>query len=76
MKPELRLADQGDDVIAAQKLLKMEGMNIQVDGVFGEKTMEAVRTFQKDKGLPDTGKVDRATRDELLSEGRKRLPSR
>lgn len=34
----------------------------EVDGVFGKKTEEAVKAFQKAKGLPVTGVVDAATR--------------
>lgn len=33
---------------------------LAVDGVFGERTMEAVMRFQKAAGLPVTGTVDRA----------------
>ena len=33
----------------------------EVDGVFGKKTEEAVKAFQKAKGLPVTGVVDAAT---------------
>ena len=36
------------------------------DGVFGETTLEAVMTFQKEKGLPVTGTVDRETWAALL----------
>lgn len=32
-----------------------------VDGVFGERTLEAVMSFQREAGLPVTGTVDRAT---------------
>lgn len=31
------------------------------DGIFGERTLEAVMTFQREHGLPVTGKVDSAT---------------
>ena len=34
---------------------------LAVDGVFGERTLEAVMRFQKAAGLPVTGTVDRAT---------------
>ena len=36
------------------------------DGVFGETTLEAVMTFQREKGLPVTGTVDRETWAALL----------
>lgn len=34
---------------------------LAVDGVFGERTLEAVMRFQKEAGLPVTGTVDQAT---------------
>lgn len=36
-----------------------------VDGVFGERTLEAVMRFQKEAGLPVTGTVDQATWDAI-----------
>lgn len=36
-----------------------------VDGVFGERTLEAVMTFQREAGLPVTGTVDQATWDAI-----------
>lgn len=35
--------------------------NIAADGVFGSRTAEAVRAFQKEFDLPETGVVDKAT---------------
>lgn len=35
------------------------------DGVFGETTLEAVMTFQRENGLPVTGVVDRPTWDAI-----------
>ena len=35
--------------------------NISADGVYGEKTAEAVRAFQKQFDLPETGVVDKRT---------------
>ena len=34
---------------------------LAVDGVFGERTLEAVMLFQREEGLPVTGTVDQAT---------------
>ena len=36
-----------------------------VDGVFGERTLEAVMRFQREAGLPVTGIVDQATWDAI-----------
>lgn len=38
---------------------------LAVDGVFGERTLEAVSRFQKEAGLPVTGTVDQATWDAI-----------
>ena len=51
-----------------------------VDGVFGERTLEAVMRFQREAGLPVTGVVDQATwnaiRDAWLSQQSKTSYSR
>ncbi|WP_161946326.1 peptidoglycan-binding domain-containing protein [Desulfonatronum thiosulfatophilum] len=36
------------------------------DGIMGAKTREALRNFQQDRGIPVTGKIDPATREELM----------
>ncbi len=41
------------------------------DGVFGETTLEAVMTFQRENGLPVTGVVDRETWDAISTAYRK-----
>ena len=41
------------------------GVSVGGDGVFGPKTEQALKTFQKQKGLPVTGIVNTATRLEL-----------
>lgn len=38
---------------------------VAVDGVFGERTLEAVMCFQREAGLPVTGTVDQATWDAI-----------
>ena len=38
---------------------------LAVDGVFGERTLEAVMLFQREMGLPVTGTVDQATWDAI-----------
>ena len=53
---------------------------LAVDGVFGERTLEAVMRFQREAGLPVTGVVDQATwnaiRDAWLSQQPKTSYSR
>ncbi|HPY84010.1 MAG TPA: peptidoglycan-binding protein [Ruminococcus flavefaciens] len=38
---------------------------VEITGYFGEKTERSVRSFQRVFGLPQTGRVDRATRNDL-----------
>jgi len=55
------LCDPGPDVKELEQKLKMEA-----DDTFDEKTVEAVKAFQKSKKLPQTGKADLATIKEIL----------
>jgi len=57
---------------ASIRLLQQELKNLgfdpgEVDGLFGSKTIAALKAFQKSKGLPQTGKLDAAT-DAALTE--------
>lgn len=48
-----------------------EGLSrVMVDGVFGERTLEAVLRFQKAAGLPVTGEVNLETWDKLVEQWR------
>lgn len=40
-----------------------------IDGIIGEQTKSAVREFQRAHGLPATGQLDQATRQELMVQG-------
>lgn len=40
-----------------------------IDGDFGENTEKAVIAFQKDRGIPENGVVDKATWSALLNAG-------
>jgi len=55
--------EQGARVTALQAALVQAGISLRggVDGNFGSATSAAVMEFQRQKGLPVTGKVDRAT---------------
>ena len=44
--------------------------SLAVDGVFGERTLEAVLRFQNKAGLPLTGRADPATWEALLARWR------
>lgn len=57
----------GLTVAGAQKRLNELGYSAgAADGVFGRKTVDAIRRFQSDRGLAITGKLDSSTSDALL----------
>lgn len=54
---------------AAQQKLNDLGYNAgSPDGAMGRGTQNALRTFQKDQGLPQTGRLDRATSQALSAQ--------
>jgi peptidoglycan hydrolase-like protein with peptidoglycan-binding domain len=54
------------DVREAQEALKAKGFDPgAIDGVMGPRTRAAVRDFQKQNGLPETGRLDTATASQL-----------
>ncbi len=61
----------GDDVLALQERLAELGYNTgQTDAVFGSRTDESVREFQRHRGLPDDGVFGQDTFRELRRMGR------
>jgi hypothetical protein len=65
--PVLTKDYKGPAVRRAQRLLERNGIQCAQDGDFGPKTQNAVREFQKAKGLPVTGDVNTATWAALLA---------
>lgn len=53
------------NIYAAQQRLNLLGYEVSADGVYGNKTMEALKSFQKDYGITVTGRIDKATGDHL-----------
>ena len=54
------------EVYKAQKALKELGYNPgKLDGLWGKATQRAVERFQRDRGLPVTGRLDEKTRARL-----------
>jgi hypothetical protein len=51
----IRRGDRGDEVKALQRALNAHDFNLDDDGIFGAKTEEAVKTFQRLNGLDDDG---------------------
>jgi len=56
-----------DNVKTIETILKGLGYNVTADGYFDSKTTEAVKEFQKSKGLSETGEVDEKTGTGLMS---------
>ena len=66
--PVLRFGMKGSQVIAVQKsLIKAKYLTGTADGVFGYKTLEAVKAFQLDAGLEADGVVGPKTDNALKS---------
>lgn len=65
--PMVRMGDSGDAVMTLQTELNAQGYNCgEVDGVFGQNTLNAVIAFQTAKGLTADGVVGKLTWTELL----------
>ncbi len=68
---ELYIGMQSTEVSMLQYYLAVIGAYyaavepVEITGYFGEKTERSVRSFQRVFGLPQTGRVDRATRNDL-----------
>lgn len=52
---------RGDDVKAWQAFLVKQGLELDVDGVYGPKTSAKTQLFQRAYGLPETGSLDAVT---------------
>jgi membrane fusion protein, multidrug efflux system len=61
-------ADLGSQAVSAvQQRLNELGLDAgPVDGVMGERTSDALSTYQQQNGLPPTGELDRASFDHLM----------
>ncbi len=62
----LTLGSEGDDVTRLQTILNTQGyLTVSPTGYFGYLTLQAVKAYQKSKGISDTGYVGPLTRAEL-----------
>jgi peptidoglycan hydrolase-like protein with peptidoglycan-binding domain len=60
------LAAYDETLHRAQKALKERGYDHGVlNGLWGKKTVESIRKFQRGKGLPVSGKLDEKTKEGL-----------
>ncbi len=68
---DLKIGMQSIEVSILQYYLAVIGayyeavVPVEITGYFGEKTERSVKSFQRVFGLPQTGEVDRATRNDL-----------
>ena len=67
--PTLRKGETGAEVYALQYLLIEHGASLTADGVFGNKTADAVVKFQQDNGLTADGIVGAKTWQALIADG-------
>ena len=63
----LQKGDRGRDVQILQELLKIHGYNVETNGEFDDKTLNAVKDFQKKTGLAQDGVVGAGTMEKLLT---------
>jgi carboxyl-terminal processing protease len=71
---ELKLSTASEQVKAAQKMLKVLGYDAgREDGFYDEKTSEAVKQFQKDKKLEETGILEGSSTMELMTAVRNKM---
>jgi peptidoglycan hydrolase-like protein with peptidoglycan-binding domain len=65
-----------EQVRQAQERLKEAGFDPgPIDGVFGERTKEALREYQKAHALPQTGRLDESTRQRLMAQQMRQPPT-
>lgn len=64
-KAEMHRGQASGSVYILQEKLTRAGFPAKPDSFFGPKTESAVKEFQRAHGLPDTGKVDQKTLQEL-----------
>ncbi|MCB1547534.1 MAG: peptidoglycan-binding domain-containing protein [Hyphomicrobiaceae bacterium] len=62
---KLRSGASGQGVTTLQRLLTEAGFDVEKDGKFGPKTLQAVRDFQKNEGIKIDGIVGKVTWDRL-----------
>lgn len=63
--PTLRVGSRGSAISFLQSLLRRRGYYVQIDGVFGRGTQQAVQALQRDYGLYPSGDVDQQVWDIL-----------
>ena len=64
----LKVGSRGDHVIWLQKALVNRGHKIDTDGIFGEKTKQAVIAYQKSRGLTADGLAGKGTHKAIIND--------
>lgn len=73
---KFKLEQEDDDVMALQKRLDDLGyLSVAPTGYYGELTVEAVKLFQKENGLTESGEPDLETLNLLFSNDAKKNPT-
>lgn len=68
-KPKLELGDESKPVRWLQTMLRQNGEPTKIDEKFGGDTQDAVRSFQRKRGLRPDGDAGPRTWDELFLKG-------
>jgi len=63
----LKIGSKNNDVVLLQSILQKKGYTVDINGVFDEKTENAVIQFQKDNNLSDDGIVGKITINKLMN---------
>lgn len=63
---QFRVGDQGEEIAEIQGQLVLLGYDVVADGAFGVATVEAIKDFQKTKGIKADGLIGPATYMALL----------
>ena len=69
MASTVKYGSQGEDVLALQNTLNQNGYNLSADGIFGDKTLTAVKQYQQAQGLTVDGIVGMNTWGALTGGG-------
>lgn len=72
---QVKVGAKGNAVSELQKRLNNSGFALDTDGVFGSKTQQAVRDYQKKNGLTVDGIVGNETWSSLFGSGNEASPS-
>ena len=64
----VKLGSQGSGTTSVQQALNRSGYNLEEDGIFGQKTLEAVKDYQSKNGLTVDGIVGKNTWASLVNQ--------